>query len=358
MIKHPWQNGPTELIKFAIDNIEKDSDFQQRVAYLLFDVGIEVLFKTYLTLPAEITNSKMSFSRRRDAAEGNFHQLVRGVQEAVGDKLEGINLQHIQYFHSVRNKLYHDGDGVTVPITNTYEYGKLAVDLLYRLLGVDLFDHLGQKEDTTINNSLSEIQTIKENIRIKVEDFDGLMEMVLETISPKLVLPSFKQSFDRLVDEYDSRWSDDKCSISSILDYLVFRIEFVKLVVGLIDQAIDNETIKEKIFEIDEYYGDPPILKYQVEKVASDIYETGHRPSIWDIYFRILEIIVNDDRNFIDVLYDEWTNFPEGYYVDYLEESLTDQMEFIHVKEREILLEIKVWKSKLDLWLLQQKVGN
>ena len=47
---HPWQSGPTELFKFALENLRIPNEINQRISFLLFDIGIETLFKTYLIL--------------------------------------------------------------------------------------------------------------------------------------------------------------------------------------------------------------------------------------------------------------------------------------------------------------------
>jgi hypothetical protein len=102
------------------------------------DVGVETLFKTFLELPEEVTGAKLSYSKRREAVEGNFHQLLRGVKDAAGDRLFGIELTHVQFYHNLRNKLYHQGNGITVPVDKAKEYAAIAVELLHRLLSVDL----------------------------------------------------------------------------------------------------------------------------------------------------------------------------------------------------------------------------
>ena len=101
-VQHPWQSGPTELIRYALEHLHRPSDLSQRIAFLLLDVGVETLFKTFLELPEEVTGAKLSYSKRREAVEGNFHQLLRGVKDAAGDRLLGIELTHVQFYHNLR----------------------------------------------------------------------------------------------------------------------------------------------------------------------------------------------------------------------------------------------------------------
>jgi hypothetical protein len=284
-----------------------------------------------------------------EISKGNFHQLVLGVQEAAGDRLEGINLQHIQYYHNVRNKLYHDGDGITVPKHKTFEYGNLAVDLLNRLLDVDITNNLIIDEETDLNTKFPELITIKENVTKELKIFDQKVELMLELISPKLLLPGFTQSFEKLVDEYDSEWQDEDHWIGSKLDYLVFREEFINKVVVLIDKVIENTVYKESLLEINEYFGFPPVLTYKTEKVVSDIFPVKIRPSIRDIYLRIIQILVKEGKYNIIGDYYEWENYPESYF-----DLLNDLDDYRHF-EREIIDEIRSWVIKIDVWLMKNR---
>ena len=114
-IQHPWQSGPTELIYYAINHLHRTSEFDQRIAFLLLDIGIETLFKTFLQLPDEVSGTNLSYTERKKASEGSFHELVRGIQKAAGSRLDDIDLTHIQFYHDLRNKLYHQGNGITIP---------------------------------------------------------------------------------------------------------------------------------------------------------------------------------------------------------------------------------------------------
>lgn len=140
--EHPWQHGPTELIAYAIVHMHRSSDFDHRVAFLLLDVGVETLFKVYLSLPGHVTGTNLSFKDRREAADGNFHQLLDGVARAADMKVSAIALDHVRYYHGLRNRLYHEGDGITVPVRQVQGYARVAADLLKTLLDVDLSDQL------------------------------------------------------------------------------------------------------------------------------------------------------------------------------------------------------------------------
>lgn len=137
--QHPWQVGPTELIEFALAQMQKGSDFDRRLSFLILDVGVETLFKTYLTLPDSFTQFQTSRGDRHKAVDGNFHELIRGVQSANPKKASGINFAYIEHYHNLRNTLYHQGNQVTaVPIHQLEGYARLAVNALQTYLDVDL----------------------------------------------------------------------------------------------------------------------------------------------------------------------------------------------------------------------------
>jgi len=135
-IEHPWQAAPTEIISHALDHLNRASDLDHRIAFLLLDVGVETLLKIFLQLPNDVTGVEMSYTKRREYTEGSFNDLVTGVQQVAADRLGGVDLLHVNYYHSIRNKLYHEGNGVTVHVAQAEAYALVAVQLLDRLLGV------------------------------------------------------------------------------------------------------------------------------------------------------------------------------------------------------------------------------
>ena len=157
-IQHPWQSGPTELIAHAIEHLQKATEFDNRIAFLLFDVGVETLFKTYLLLPDEVTGTKSKFEKRKAAANGvahtfddekkqprkdwKFHDLIKGIGEAKPEIKIEFDLNHVEFFHEKRNALYHDGNGITIESDNLRSYSSIAVNLLKYLLDIDLSEIL------------------------------------------------------------------------------------------------------------------------------------------------------------------------------------------------------------------------
>jgi len=196
--QHPWQNGPTELIRYAIEHLHKEMEFDQRISFLLLDIGVETLFKTFLTLPEDVTGAKIKFPDRKRAAEGSFHDLVKGMEAAAPSKLKEFNLAHIQFYHDLRNKLYHQGNGITIPTEKAKGYAELAVRLLEVLLDVNLTHLLREPEtkarlqekqeklEQELNQQIITIHKELDHLRVEVR-------LAIERIEPRLLLPSFEK---------------------------------------------------------------------------------------------------------------------------------------------------------------------
>jgi len=151
MIKtqHPWQAGPTELIEFALEHMHKGGDVDRRLAFLILDVGVETLFKTFLTLPEGVFKHQINREERSKAAKGNFPELLRAIQNSDPEKAADVPFSHIEHYHNLRNMLYHQGNQVTaIPMHQLEGYAKLAVNLLREYLDVNLSPKLKRPSST------------------------------------------------------------------------------------------------------------------------------------------------------------------------------------------------------------------
>lgn len=209
-LDEPWQHGPSELIRYALMHLHGESDSDRRIAFLLLDVGVETLFKTYLLLPDTVTGATTKYFDRKAAAEGNFHGLVRGVESAARSKLAAFNLAHVEFYHDLRNKLYHQGNGITVPAAQVGGYAQLATDLLRALLDVDLVDELRRPEiearllaerKAEAERQEQELLTQKEAIDAARDRLETLAAEAAESIMPVLALRSFERRFQEIVYE-------------------------------------------------------------------------------------------------------------------------------------------------------------
>jgi len=133
----PWQQTPLKIIWYACSLAEKGGDFASQIAFLLCDVGVETLFKTYLSLDKEITGSNLSYGKSMKIVNGNsFFEIVQGMKEATQGDVDTDLYDRVMFFHKIRNKIYHQGDGVTITSRNLAEYSHIAEILLFLLLDV------------------------------------------------------------------------------------------------------------------------------------------------------------------------------------------------------------------------------
>ena len=151
MYEKPWMAGPRELLVHGLQHLDLDTDFDNRMAMISIDNSIELMIKTYLGLPKRISNIEGLSRRRLQEITANFPALLDGLEEFGGDKLNGIDLGDIEWFHRIRNQLYHDGNGITVEKEKVEVYGEMA-----KILFENLFDHqIIEMGNETLHHSLT-----------------------------------------------------------------------------------------------------------------------------------------------------------------------------------------------------------
>lgn len=137
MSSSPWASGPGEILQHGLSLLGKDSDVNRRLAMISIDNAVELMIKTYLGLPKRVTGLQIGRERFREISE-SFPKLLDALEEHASDKLTGVDLGIIEWYHRLRNELYHQGNGLTVERDKVEVYAELA-KLLYRnLFGVDL----------------------------------------------------------------------------------------------------------------------------------------------------------------------------------------------------------------------------
>jgi len=125
MATQPWAAGPREILEHGIALLRKDSDKNRRLALLSVDNAVELTIKTYLGLPKRISGINVP---RKDYAEfsESFPKLLDALEQYAPDKVSGIDLGEIEWFHRLRNQLYHQGNGLTVDRDKVEIYSELA----------------------------------------------------------------------------------------------------------------------------------------------------------------------------------------------------------------------------------------
>ena len=100
------------------------------------DNAVELSIKTYLGLPRRARGSKGPSRKELDTASESFPALLDLLQSHAADKLVGLSLDDIEWYHRLRNQLYHSGNGITVEMAKVETYLELATALFESLFDV------------------------------------------------------------------------------------------------------------------------------------------------------------------------------------------------------------------------------
>ena len=137
MTQPPWASGSAEILKHGLELLKKDTDSNRRLAMISIDNAVELMIKTYLGLPKRVTGLNISRSDYQEFAE-NFTKLLDALEKYANAKLGGIDLGEIEWYHRLRNQLYHQGNGLTVERDKVQVYAELANILFENLFGFRL----------------------------------------------------------------------------------------------------------------------------------------------------------------------------------------------------------------------------
>ena len=138
--RSPWATGPGEILRHGLGLLRTDSDTNRRLAMIAIDNAVELMVKTYLGLPKRITGLQINRKEYQEIAE-SFPSLLDALEKHAPTKLDGIDLGTIEWYHRLRNELYHQGNGLTVERDKVEIYAELANVLFRNLFGEELVEH-------------------------------------------------------------------------------------------------------------------------------------------------------------------------------------------------------------------------
>jgi hypothetical protein len=136
-MEHTWASGAIELLRHADSHINLETAFDRRIAFISIDNAVETMMRTFVSLPQSKSGVRIGRSKV-DEVENSFPGLTALLWEYAGGRLTGIDDADIEHYHRIRNKLYHDGTGLSVDEQYLLAYRQIAVLLLKSLFGVDL----------------------------------------------------------------------------------------------------------------------------------------------------------------------------------------------------------------------------
>jgi hypothetical protein len=135
----PWASGPGEILRHGLELLKEDSDTKRRLSMISIDNSVELMMKIYLGLPQRITGLKITRKEYQEFSE-SFPELLNALEKFASDKLDGIDLGAIEWYHRLRNQLYHQGNGLTVERDKVEVYAELANVLFSNLFGFRLIE--------------------------------------------------------------------------------------------------------------------------------------------------------------------------------------------------------------------------
>lgn len=138
-MEHTWASGAIELLRHADSHIHLETAFDRRIAFISIDNSVETLIRTFLALPPSKSGIKVP-RKDVDAVENSLPGLLSLLWQHAGSRLTGIDEADIEHYHRIRNKLYHDGTGLSVDEQYLLAYRQIAVLLLKNLFSVALGD--------------------------------------------------------------------------------------------------------------------------------------------------------------------------------------------------------------------------
>lgn len=113
---------PRSLIVHAVEHLEEKTADSVKVALMLVDAAVEQMTKVH---------AMVSGHPRRDAREGFKHILA--YLDGSGDVRRMVDLRGIQFYHQLKNQLYHMAPTEGPDALHVRRYAALAVALLAAL---------------------------------------------------------------------------------------------------------------------------------------------------------------------------------------------------------------------------------
>jgi len=129
----PWTSGPRELLEHAKDHLAKATDVDNRFAMISVDNAVELMLTTYLRLPRGVTGLDLTRKQQEEHTKG-FLSALTAIHRLVGDRLSAVPLAEVEWFHQIRNQLYHEGNAITVErdkVKLYLEHAELLMRCLY-----------------------------------------------------------------------------------------------------------------------------------------------------------------------------------------------------------------------------------
>jgi hypothetical protein len=133
----PWASGAEEILRHGLTLLQDDSDANRRLALIAIDNAVELTIKTFLGLPKRLTKLQITRKEYLEIAE-SFPAMLDALERHAGNRVVGLDLGEIEWYHRLRNQLYHQGSGLSVDRAKVEVYAGLANALFKNLFEIEL----------------------------------------------------------------------------------------------------------------------------------------------------------------------------------------------------------------------------
>lgn len=138
-MERTWASGSIELLAHALDHIRRRTGFDKRIAFISIDNCIEICIRTYLTLPKLFYGDEKPSRKEVEDNYNSFTGLLALLFKYSSEKLIGIEPGDIEFYHRIRNKLYHEATGLSVDDEHLLAYFSIADILMKRLFKYSIY---------------------------------------------------------------------------------------------------------------------------------------------------------------------------------------------------------------------------
>lgn len=136
----PWARGPLELFRHAEGHLASGGDTDRRIALIGFDQTVETAIEVYVRLHPRLRDGR---ELQRDVVERalrSFHSKIEFLESHLGEdgRALSVPIEAIVWYHSLRNELYHSGNGMVPELHVVNGAREAALSVLAAVFGADL----------------------------------------------------------------------------------------------------------------------------------------------------------------------------------------------------------------------------
>jgi hypothetical protein len=133
LLERPWLKGSLELLKHAVFHFRQGTPADLRFAMIHTDNAIELAGRLYLKMEVRLQDT-LSPNEVKEL-DRYFDKLLKHLSSQLA--WDNMTLSKIEYFHEIRNDLYHNGNGISVIPEIVSSYITTASHLLEQMYGIN-----------------------------------------------------------------------------------------------------------------------------------------------------------------------------------------------------------------------------